>query len=80
MNSRDVLSKEIGACSQWIFSKTKPEGILRRKLMAKVIEVGVRTSFREQIYTFGDEIFHQREGGPIGSRLTMVCARLIMIW
>ena len=80
LNSRDVLSKEIGADSQWVFPETKPEGTLRRRLLAKVLEVGARTSFKEHIYTFGDKIFHQSGGGPIGSGLTMVCARLIMIW
>ena len=75
LNSRDVHSKEIGADSQWIFPNETPPKSVVRKLLAKVVEVGVKTSFDQHIYTFGGRIFQQVEGGPIGSRLTMVCAR-----
>ena len=67
LNSKDVHSKEIGADSQWQFPNfpdDQPPKDLRRRLIAKVLEVGVRTSFDEHIFTFGGKIFHQSEGGP----------------
>ena len=80
MNLKDVMSKEIDSDTQWVFKKNEPEGSKMRSLIAKVIEIAIRTSFSDHIYTFGGDIFHQTRGGPIESRLTMMCARLVMSW
>ena len=50
-----------------------------RCLIALALNIRVRTSFGLATYRFGGKLYHQLKGGPIGSRLTMVCARLLMI-
>ena len=75
MNSRDVTSKETGADSQWIFDTGDPNEEILRRMMSKV-----RMSIGLNIYTFGGVIYHQSEGGFIGSHLTIVCARLLMVF
>ena len=47
--------------------------------MSKVIEIGIRTTFRNHVYQWGGEFYVQREGGPIGLKLTGVVAKLRMI-
>ena len=49
-------------------------------MLALSIEIAIRTSFEMSVYTFGGEIYAQLKGAPIGSRLTMVCVRLLMIY
>ena len=43
-----------------------------------MVQIGVQISFTCYCYTFGGEIFHQKKGGPIGDRLTMAVALLVM--
>ena len=49
-----------------------------RILISIAIEISVRFFFSNFIYTFGGEHYIQCSGGPIGARLTMALARLIM--
>ena len=46
--------------------------------MALAIECGVYFFFKNFTYTFAGEKFLQMFGGPIGARLTMAVARLVM--
>ena len=41
-------------------------------------EIAVRTVWQNFCYEFGGQIYLQSEGGPIGTRLTMACSRLVM--
>ena len=50
----------------------------KRLLMGLAIEIGVVFFFNNFTYTFANEIFMQMFGGPIGARLTMAVARLVM--
>ena len=50
----------------------------KRKLIAKVRKVAVRTIFSHHVYKFGGKFYRQTEGGPIGLRLTGVVAQLVM--
>ena len=80
LSSADVRSRNIDSDSQWVFPEITPSKYEVRCLIALALAIGIRTSFGLAVYTFGGEIFHQVKGGPIGSRLTMVAARLLMIW
>ena len=42
------------------------------------MEIAIRTIFGNFTYNFGGKIYLQKEGGPIGNRLTMACSRIIM--
>ena len=41
-------------------------------------EIGTRVLFENFVYSFGGEAYHQQGGGPIGARVTMCAAKLVM--
>ena len=49
-----------------------------KKLMGSALEVEIKFFFANFTYTFGDVLYIQNFGGPIGARLTMCLARLVM--
>ena len=56
-----------------VFSKE-----IKAKLMGMAMECAVIFFFRNFSYTFGGKLFLQDGGGPIGARLTMALARIVM--
>ena len=46
--------------------------------MGRVAEIGTRVIFQNFVYKFGGEAFHQQGGGPIGARITMCAAKMVM--
>ena len=46
--------------------------------MAIMLEISVKFFFGNFMYTFGGFKFIQTSGGPIGARVTMLLARLVM--
>ena len=46
--------------------------------MEKVLEVAVRATFKNHIYTYGNQLYRKRKGGAIGLRLTGIVARIVM--
>ena len=46
--------------------------------MGHVAEIGTRALFENFCYRFGGESYHQQLGGPIGARVTMCAARMVM--
>ena len=51
---------------------------VKSKLMGLAMECAVIFFFENFSYTFGGKVFLQDGGGPIGARLTMAIARLVM--
>ena len=43
-----------------------------------MLEIAIKFFFDNFVYTFGGEKYLQQSGGPIGARLTMAIARLVM--
>ena len=81
MSSRECKKRELrinhpDSCWEW------PEDTVSEKeeriLISIAIEISVRFFFSNFIYTLGGEHYIQCSGGPIGARLTMALARLIM--
>ena len=70
--------KEDDPSYQWIFPKREPTDRQKRLIIARVAEIGVRVVFENFTYRFGGDTYKQREGGPIGARVTMAAARLVM--
>ena len=57
----------------WTFpGEVPPES--RRKLLGKVIEVAIRTTFSNHVYLYNNKLYKQTRGGSIGLRLTGVVA------
>ena len=50
----------------------------KSKLMGLAMELAVNFFFKNFCYTFGGKKFIQLKGGPIGARLTMAVARIVM--
>ena len=69
---------ENGDVSSWVWPETKPTTEETRLLMAIMLEISVKFFFGNFMYTFGGFKFIQTSGGPIGARVTMCLARLVM--
>ena len=67
--------------SQWEYPypTREPKSRDLKKLVAAALEISISASFSNHIYCFGGQVFRQLVGGPIGSRLTMEIARVIMM-
>ena len=50
-----------------------------REMAARVAELEMRTLFENFTYRYGGLLYKQASGGPIGARVTMATARLVMI-
>ena len=75
---REPLSKHSDDEVRWIFPNREPTKIEEKNLLAAALEIGVRTSFTNHIYQFGGRTYRQSKGGPIGLRITMAAARIVM--
>ena len=62
----------------WIFPCKDYSEEEKREIIARCVEIGVRLIFENFSYKFGGETYRQEEGGPIGARVTMAAARLVM--
>ena len=51
-----------------------------KEVLGKVIEISIRLVMTNHVYRFDQDIYRQREGGAIGSRLTGAAARLVTDW
>ena len=78
MKSKWVNSKEILADNDWIYPQVQPTERQRRQVIGMVAEIGTRVVFENFCYQFGGESFHQQGGGPIGARVTMCAAKMVM--
>ena len=50
----------------------------KKQIIGRVCEIAVRTLFTNFVYTFGGQSYLQLIGGPIGARVTMAVARIVM--
>ena len=57
-------------------SEPTPQQI--REIQARCAEIGVRFLFENFTYKFASQLHQQMGGGPIGARVTMAAARLVM--
>ena len=64
--------------SKWRYNTREYNENEKISVLAKVFEVGIRTTFLNHIYMFKNELYHQQAGGAIGLRLTGVVARILM--
>ena len=65
--------------SQWEFRDHEASPWEQKKLIAASIEISIIASFKNHVYCFGSKAYKQVKGGPIGSKLTMAVARIIMM-
>ena len=78
MKSKELNSKKGNIESQWAFPPTEPTEEQEREIVARVAEIGVRVLFENFTYKFAGAAYQQSSGGPIGARVTMAAARIVM--
>ena len=65
---------------QWTFPyDLEPSQEIKTKMMGKELQLVVRSCWKLHTYEFGGKVYRQSEEGPIGLRITMACARVIII-
>ena len=64
--------------SRWVFPRKQPTQHQIRLIVGRVCEIALRAVFENFSSKFGGETYQQKEGGPIGARVTMAAARLVM--
>ena len=64
--------------SCWDWPEEEPSQQEIKILLSLALQIAVVFFFENFVYTFGGECFVQCGGGPIGARLTMALARLVM--
>ena len=78
MKSKELNSKKGKIEMQWSFPRREPTDLQIREIQARVAEIGVRFLFENFPYKFSGENYKQMSGGPIGARVTMAAARIVM--
>ena len=78
MKNDEVNSKTGEGDNSWVFPTRKPTEEQKRDLVSRMAEIGVRAVWENFTYTFGGKTYLQKSGGPIGARITMATARIIM--
>ena len=75
-NRPGITTKEIKGWTKahaetlWVEPMVAPNESQRKKMIAKAVELGTKAVMKNNVYRFKDEIRVQKEGGPIGVKLT----------
>jgi hypothetical protein len=78
MKSKEMNSKTGNVEMQWNFPRAEPTEKQIREIVARVAEIGVRFLSENCSYKFAGDAYQQASGGPIGARVTMAAARIVM--
>ena len=78
MKCKWVNNKEVLDDDDWIYPPIIPTREQTRWIQGHVAEIGTRMIFENFVYQFGGVAYHQQQGGPIGARVTMCAARMVM--
>ena len=78
MTGKAINSVEDDPEYQWIYPRARPTELQLRQIISRCCEIAVRVLFEHFTKKFGTTWYQQASGGPIGARVTMVVARLVM--
>ena len=78
MKAKELNSKKGNVEKQWQFPRATPTPTQIREIQARCAEIGTRFLFQNFTYKFNKETYQQTSGGPIGARVTMAAARIVM--
>ena len=78
MKCKWVNHKEVLDDDDWVYPPLTPTKEETRLIVGHVAEIGTRVIFENMVYQFGGVAYHQQQGGPIGARVTMCAARMVM--
>ena len=79
MTGAGPMGPDEGTVCQWTFPRITLSELEKKKILANVMRISVLTMFHSHIYTFDNNFYLQKQGGPIGLRATCAVARLTMI-
>ena len=62
---------------KWVHQSPPVSRRLKRKILGKVVKIGIITLFTMFVYSFGGELYWQKAGAPIGTRVSCAAANLV---
>ena len=78
MKAKVLNSKKGNVEMQWNFPRSQPTQRQICEVPARCAEIATRFLFQNFCYKFSGESYLQMDGGPIGARVTMAAARIVM--
>ena len=78
MTSDDVTKLDGEEDKQWVYPRCTPTEQDEREIIARCAEIATRTIYQNFCYKFAGTVYLQTDGGPIGARITMCLARIVM--
>ena len=78
MTGRGINSEEDNPEVQWCYPRAQPTETQKRQIVSSCCEIAVRILFENFVYKFGRTWYQKASGGPIGAKITIVVARLVM--
>ena len=78
MRNKEITGKKKGTEITWVFPRREATEKQLGKLIARTVEIGLRTVWENFVYSFGGKFYLQAQGGPIGARITMAASRIVM--
>ena len=73
-----AIEKDWDPQDKFQFKNQEISGQDRIKLIARVVEIATRALFQNHAYRFGNQYYHQQEGGSIGDRWTGAASEIVM--
>ena len=64
----------------WTGKRKEPTNNQKKRMVARAMEVVVKTIISNHLYQMDGKVFRQQAGGPIGLEITGVLSRLVMLW
>ena len=76
--TREAKSSEPGIAtnSKWTNIGDRLSKQQKRRVIGRILKLLIQTIFGKYIYSFGEDIFRQLSGGPIGDSVTVVVSRI----
>ena len=64
----------------WGGKRREPSNLQKKRMVARSMEVVVKTILGNHLYQMDGKVYRQQGGGPIGLEITGVLSRLVMLW
>ena len=78
ITSEEIKSMDGDIEKQWCFPRCEPNEQEEREIIARCAEIATRSIFENFCDKFAGKTYKQTDGGPIGARITMCLARVVM--
>ena len=64
----------------WTGKRKEPTNLQKKRMVARSMEIAVKTILSNHLYQMDGKVFRQQTGGHIGLEITGVLSRLVMLW